>query len=137
MRQQILTGPPTTFRDCQGLGIGQLLARALMHRCRWEGGTVYAEQSVNGQSWTSIDSRVPTNSMASAQAGIYAGYGGTEPSPGTAIWDNFDVPPSTTPAALRGHGALSATATSSAALVAARLLHDKDRRRLRHRRVAN
>lgn len=65
-------------------------------RIREAGGTVYYETSPDGSSWITQTSTPATFSMSSTYVRIYSGYGGTEPDPGVALWDNLNLAPSVT-----------------------------------------
>jgi hypothetical protein len=61
-------------------------------RMREASGTVYWETSVNGTSWTTKHS-ASRSGLTECQIRIDAGFWGTEPTPGTAIYDNYNNPP--------------------------------------------
>ena len=63
-------------------------------RIREAGGTVYYETSPDGSTWVTQTTTPATFSMSSTYVRIYSGYGGTEPSPGVALWDNLNLAPS-------------------------------------------
>ena len=65
-------------------------------RIREAGGTVYYETSPDGSSWVTQTTTPATFSMSSTYVRIYSGYGGTEPDPGVALWDNLNLAPSVT-----------------------------------------
>lgn len=62
-------------------------------RMRESGGTIYYDTSPNGVDWTNRYNKPIRVAVTALQALLQAGYGGTEPSPGTAIFDNFNLPP--------------------------------------------
>lgn len=62
-------------------------------RIRESSGAIYWETSPNGSTWTVQRIKTAVNSLSSVRLTIYAGFYGTEPSPGTAIFDNFNLLP--------------------------------------------
>lgn len=61
-------------------------------RIRESGGTVYWDTSADAINWTNRRSKaIGIASPTSATVNFIAGYYGTEPSPGTAIFDNFNI----------------------------------------------
>ncbi len=65
-------------------------------RIREAGGTVYWETSPNGVTWTVQRSKTVGIDVTALYASLNSGYWGTEPSPGSAIFDNVNRPPSYT-----------------------------------------
>lgn len=68
-------------------------AQHLWWRISESGSVVHWETSPNGFVWSDLTGRVPNIVITNLQVGLEAGYFGTEPSPGTMICDNFNVPP--------------------------------------------
>jgi hypothetical protein len=60
-------------------------------RIREAGGTVYYETSEDGSSWDTRASTPSVFSLSSVYVQIYAGYWGTETSPGTVLFDNLNL----------------------------------------------
>jgi hypothetical protein len=108
-----LTGSTlTAFRRVGGVwtAVTSLTYSAASHqrfRVRESGGSIFWD-TYDGSTWTQRGTWVQTWSVTSMKVHIGTGYGGTEPSPGTAIWDDFNIAPpvSSTVAAV-------ATATAS------------------------
>lgn len=66
-------------------------------RIRESSGTVYWETSPDSLNWTTRRSKVSgIGTLSSVSVNLFAGYWNTEPSPGTAIFDNLNIlePPS-------------------------------------------
>lgn len=61
-------------------------------RIRESGGTIYWDTS-DGVTWTNRRNKVAGISITSGTAFLQTGYVATEPSPGTTIWDNFNLSP--------------------------------------------
>lgn len=62
-------------------------------RIRESGGTIYWDTSPDGSTWTNRRSKAAGINVTSVQALLVSGYYGTEPSPGTAIFDDFNCCP--------------------------------------------
>lgn len=62
-------------------------------RVRESGGTVFWDTSPDGVTWTNRRSKTPAIPFVRLAPGFFANYSGTEPSPGTAIWDNVNFVP--------------------------------------------
>lgn len=61
-------------------------------RIRESGGTLYWEASSTGSSWTSLRASIPTPlNLTAISAFFTSGYYGTETTPGTGIYDNFNA----------------------------------------------
>jgi hypothetical protein len=59
-----------------------------------DGSTIYWDSSANGYDWTNRRSKAPgfANPTGAGQIVFQAGNTGAAPSPGTAIWDNLNLP---------------------------------------------
>lgn len=67
-------------------------------RVRESGGTVYWDTSADGVSWTNrASSASPAITVTTVYVNFVVGYFGTEPSPGSALFDNFNLPPAASP----------------------------------------
>jgi hypothetical protein len=63
-------------------------------RMRHDGAKVQWDYSADGLTWTTVGTGwTPTFPVNNLYLLLYAGYYGTEPSPGTAIWDNVNITP--------------------------------------------
>ena len=60
-------------------------------RLRESGGTVFWDTSPDGVTWTNRRSKAAGITLTSLTVSLFSGYYGTEPSPGTAIFDNFNT----------------------------------------------
>jgi hypothetical protein len=61
-------------------------------RIRLNGSTITWDTSPNGIDWTQQKSKTSAGgSLADVRVAFYAGYTGSEPSPGTAVFDNFNA----------------------------------------------
>lgn len=84
-------------------------------RIRESAGLVYWDVSpADRSSWTNVASWTPTFPVTSVVAFLSTGYTGTEPSPGTAIFDNFNVAPPAIPSGT-GTGTVSTAGAASGA----------------------
>ncbi len=61
-------------------------------RMRESAGTIYWETSADCISWTTQRSKTAGLTLTSVRVVLYSGYWDTEPSPGTAIFDNLNTP---------------------------------------------
>ena len=68
-------------------------------RVRESGGSVFWDYSADGISWTNQWSTTPTIATTAMYPTLTAGIFGTDASPGTAIFDNVNLPPSGAPPA--------------------------------------
>ena len=78
-------------------------------RIRESGGTLYWDTSPDGNTWTNRRSKTATIALTSFYVALAAGFWGTEPTPGTAIFDNVNVAPTSisVPVGFTGSGELS------------------------------
>lgn len=61
-------------------------------RIRESAGTVFWDSSTDGATWTNRASWAYTIPLASIAVALVAGFFGTEPTPGTALFDNLNLP---------------------------------------------
>jgi hypothetical protein len=85
------------YRDSAGtsVNLATVTYSATTHawwRIRAASGTVYWDTSPDGFTWTQQASWAATIPLTSMKVILGSGYTGTEPSPGTALFDNFNVP---------------------------------------------
>lgn len=69
--------------------------KPLLHkwfRLRHGSGKVYWEASRDGATWSVLRSKTPALAVNSLYVHLTTGFYGTEPSPGTVIFDNFNLP---------------------------------------------
>lgn len=79
-------------------------------RIREADGVIYWDASANATSWTNLASWATTWPVTAMEVRISAGYYGTEPSPGSAVWDNFNLGSvSTVSSSVDATGAATAT----------------------------
>ena len=93
-------------------------------RWRSDGASVYLEAATasNGP-WTQLTTYPVTFSLATIRAYVYAGYWGTQATPGTAIFDNFNAATTKTiTASARLSATLTRTISAKATLVASSTL---------------
>lgn len=119
--KMLIEGPTLYFQvTIAGAGStpGSVTYSATTHawwRVREAAGTLFYETSPNGTTWTQQASRATPFTVTAVTASLAAGYYGTEPSPGTAIWDNVNLTPGVSGSlGLSGSGTLSATGTPKA-----------------------
>lgn len=63
-------------------------------RIRHDGTNLLWETASDGLNWTTQRTKVPARSWAAVTVQLLAGFFGTEPTPGTSVFDNLNVAPS-------------------------------------------